>query len=155
MRESQRRFTRTHRLEGRVSASVSSRVAPSERRVCLPLQMGGKVGILDADVHGPSLPTMISPDPRVMIMDPATKVEWTPVDCFTFAFAAVRFTVRFQPAASGNTPDMVFKVCDCSCPKKRQPLSRPHGPHAGDSPQQLAAIRAADQLGSLCCLTPA
>lgn len=36
--------------------------------------MGAKVGIFDADVYGPSLPTMISPELRVLQMDPETKV---------------------------------------------------------------------------------
>lgn len=38
-------------------------------------QMGAKVGIFDADVYGPSLPTMVSPEIRVLEMDPETKVR--------------------------------------------------------------------------------
>ena len=43
-------------------------------------QMGAKVGIFDADVYGPSLPTMISPALRVLQMNPETKVR-AGVDC--------------------------------------------------------------------------
>ena len=36
-------------------------------------QMGARVGIFDADVYGPSLPTMISPEVRVLEVRPALK----------------------------------------------------------------------------------
>lgn len=39
-------------------------------------QMGAQVGIFDADVYGPSLPTMIDPEIRVLQMDPETKVGY-------------------------------------------------------------------------------
>ncbi len=40
-------------------------------------QMGAKVGIFDADVYGPSLPTMVSPETRVLRMNAETKVNRT------------------------------------------------------------------------------
>ena len=53
--------------------------------------MGAKVGIFDADVYGPSLPTMISPEIRVLQMDPETKqitpVEYEGVKGVSFGFA--------------------------------------------------------------------
>lgn len=42
-------------------------------------QMGAKVGIFDADIFGPSLPTMVSPEFRLMERDPITK-QITPID---------------------------------------------------------------------------
>lgn len=54
-------------------------------------QMGAKVGVFDADVYGPSLPTMVSPEVRVLQMNPETKeimpCEYEGVKLVSFGFA--------------------------------------------------------------------
>lgn len=68
-------------------------------------QMGAKVGIFDADVYGPSLPTMISPELRVLQMDPETKaitpVEYEGVKAVSFGFAGQGSAIMRGPMVSG------------------------------------------------------
>lgn len=75
-------------------------------------QMGARVGIFDADVYGPSLPTMISPELRVLEMDPETK-EITPVDylgvkCVSFGFAGQGSAIMRGPMVSGLIQQLVL-----------------------------------------------
>lgn len=68
-------------------------------------QMGAKVGIFDADVYGPSLPTMISPEIRVLQMDAETKaitpVEYEGVKGVSFGFAGQGSAIMRGPMVSG------------------------------------------------------
>lgn len=68
-------------------------------------QMGAKVGIFDADVYGPSLPTMISPDIRVLQMNPETKaitpVEYEGVKAVSFGYAGQGSAIMRGPMVSG------------------------------------------------------
>ncbi|KAL4447632.1 hypothetical protein ABPG75_004851 [Micractinium tetrahymenae] len=68
-------------------------------------QMGAKVGIFDADVYGPSLPTMISPELRVLQMDPETKaitpVDYEGVKAVSFGFAGQGSAIMRGPMVSG------------------------------------------------------
>jgi len=68
-------------------------------------QMGAKVGIFDADVYGPSLPTMISPEVRVLQMNPETKaispVEYQGVKAVSFGFAGQGSAIMRGPMVSG------------------------------------------------------
>ncbi|KAI3429423.1 hypothetical protein D9Q98_005518 [Chlorella vulgaris] len=68
-------------------------------------QMGAKVGIFDADIYGPSLPTMISPQIRVLQMDPETKaitpVEYEGVKAVSFGFAGQGSAIMRGPMVSG------------------------------------------------------
>jgi Mrp family chromosome partitioning ATPase len=68
-------------------------------------QMGAKVGIFDADVYGPSLPTMISPDIRVLQMNPETKaitpVDYEGVKGVSFGFAGQGSAIMRGPMVSG------------------------------------------------------
>lgn len=68
-------------------------------------QMGAKVGIFDADVYGPSLPTMINPEVRVLQMDAETKaitpVEYEGVKGVSFGFAGQGSAIMRGPMVSG------------------------------------------------------
>ncbi|KAK9808179.1 hypothetical protein WJX73_005681 [Symbiochloris irregularis] len=68
-------------------------------------QMGARVGIFDADVYGPSLPTMVSPEEKVMRMDPATRAltptEYEGVKLVSFGFAGQGSAIMRGPMVSG------------------------------------------------------
>lgn len=68
-------------------------------------QMGAKVGVFDADVYGPSLPTMINPEIRVLQMDAETKaitpVDYKGVKGVSFGFAGQGSAIMRGPMVSG------------------------------------------------------
>mmetsp|Transcript_47156 Transcript_47156/g.119357 ORF Transcript_47156/g.119357 Transcript_47156/m.119357 type:complete len:560 (+) Transcript_47156:178-1857(+) len=68
-------------------------------------QMGAKVGIFDADVYGPSLPTMVSPELRVLQMNQETKaitpVDYEGVKVVSFGFAGQGAAIMRGPMVSG------------------------------------------------------
>lgn len=67
--------------------------------------MGAKVGLLDADVYGPSLPTMLSPDKPVLEMDPDTSAltptEYAGVKAVSFGFTGQASAIMRGPMVSG------------------------------------------------------
>ena len=69
-------------------------------------QMGARVGIFDADVYGPSLPTMVSPEAAVLQMDPVTKqitpAEYMGVKLVSFGFAGQGSAIMRGPMVSGG-----------------------------------------------------
>ncbi len=73
--------------------------------------MGAKVGIFDADVYGPSLPTMVSPEVRVMEMDPATRAiyptEYEGVKLVSFGFAGQGAAIMRGAMVSGLIQQML------------------------------------------------
>ena len=64
-----------------------------------------QVGIFDADVYGPSLPSMVSPEVRVMKMDPETRgitpVEYEGVKVVSFGFAGKGSAIMRGPMVAG------------------------------------------------------
>ncbi|CAI6012553.1 unnamed protein product [Closterium sp. NIES-65] len=67
--------------------------------------MGAKVGIFDADIYGPSLPTMVSPELRVLRMDAETReimpTEYLGVKLVSFGFAGQGSAIMRGPMVSG------------------------------------------------------
>lgn len=67
--------------------------------------MGAKVGLLDADVYGPSLPTMLSPESPVLEMDPETSsltpTEYAGVKAVSFGFTGQASAIMRGPMVSG------------------------------------------------------
>eukprot|EP00803_Ostreobium_quekettii_P011349 evm.model.scf_945.1 EVM.evm.TU.scf_945.1 scf_945:1635-5006(-) len=68
-------------------------------------QMGAKVGIFDADIYGPSLPTMVNPELRVLEMDEETRAIkptiYEGVKLVSFGFAAQGSAIMRGPMVSG------------------------------------------------------
>lgn len=64
-----------------------------------------QVGIFDADVYGPSLPTMVSPDLRILRMDPETRsimpTEYLGVQLVSFGFAGQGSAIMRGAMVSG------------------------------------------------------
>ncbi|KAI3513763.1 hypothetical protein L1887_11905 [Cichorium endivia] len=67
--------------------------------------MGARVGIFDADVYGPSLPTMVSPENRLLEMNPEKKTiiptEYMGVKMVSFGFAGQGRAIMRGPMVSG------------------------------------------------------
>ncbi|MEW5302528.1 MAG: hypothetical protein WDW36_005305 [Sanguina aurantia] len=68
-------------------------------------QMGAKVGIFDADVYGPSLPLMVSPESPVLEMNAETRAlypaEYEGVKLVSFGFAGKGSAIMRGPMVSG------------------------------------------------------
>ncbi|KAG5564644.1 hypothetical protein RHGRI_000736 [Rhododendron griersonianum] len=67
--------------------------------------MGARVGIFDADVYGPSLPTMVSPESRLLEMNAVKKTiiptEYLGVKLVSFGFAGQGRAIMRGPMVSG------------------------------------------------------
>ncbi|EHA8591286.1 putative Fe-S cluster assembly factor HCF101, chloroplastic [Cocos nucifera] len=67
--------------------------------------MGARVGIFDADVYGPSLPTMVSPENRLLEMNPETRTilptEYLGVKLVSFGFTGQGRAIMRGPMVSG------------------------------------------------------
>ncbi|XP_074280991.1 fe-S cluster assembly factor HCF101, chloroplastic [Silene latifolia] len=67
--------------------------------------MGARVGIFDADVYGPSLPTMVSPENRLLEMRAETRTiiptEYMGVKLISFGFAGQGRAIMRGPMVSG------------------------------------------------------
>ncbi|GAX74930.1 hypothetical protein CEUSTIGMA_g2376.t1 [Chlamydomonas eustigma] len=74
-------------------------------------QMGAKVGIFDADVYGPSLPLMVTPEIPILEMDPETKAikptEYEGVKVVSFGFAGQGSAIMRGPMVSGLITQML------------------------------------------------
>ncbi|RLM93671.1 hypothetical protein C2845_PM08G24740 [Panicum miliaceum] len=67
--------------------------------------MGARVGIFDADAFGPSLPTMVSPENRLLVMNPESRsilpTEYLGVKMVSFGFAGQGRAIMRGPMVSG------------------------------------------------------
>lgn len=70
-----------------------------------------QVGIFDADVYGPSLPTMVSPEIKVLQMVPETKAilptEYEGVKLVSFGFAGQGSAIMRGAMVSGLIQQML------------------------------------------------
>lgn len=76
--------------------------------------MGAKVGIFDADIYGPSLPTMVSPEHRVLEADPETKTlsptVYEGVKLVSFGFVGQGSAIMRGPMVSGVVEQLLTQT---------------------------------------------
>ena len=74
---------------------------------CALQQLGLKVGLFDADLYGPSLPTMISPESAHVYQDEndpkkIAPIEFAGLKCMSYGFAAQNKTAIMRGPMASN-----------------------------------------------------
>lgn len=82
---------------------------------CTLKELGLKVGIFDADIFGPSLPTLIGKEGTTLLARPDDPKSIEPIDfdglkCMSFGFAANKPAVMRGPMVSSVVQQLLYQT---------------------------------------------